>query len=268
VSTITLSRAEYLVILDILHADKIYGLEGHTLFPADRETHLELIHQGIRQLESRGLVEINRGRHIIERRLLEIVSIVAHPQVVITTLRDQAGIGTQLYLHYQAGDGVVEQVLPTENQVMLGQLPDIPSALDHMVRLLDLPTGSADFRDGHAIDRNRLYEAQARVEGGDHVGAITRLASIGWPAAFAEGYLAAVAGRTLTSQVNIMAIVDGKPGESSSLTLVRDEDDAWLLIPQPKDKDTLHVRQVNAASFRTNLEETYSDVYEQAGEQP
>ncbi len=265
-AAINLSRAEYLVILDILNAERVFGLESQALIPTDRETHRELIQQGIRRLESRGLVEIRNGRHIIERRLLEILSIVARPQLVITTLRDQATSGTQMYLHYQAGRAVVEQVLPDESHFTLGQLPDMTSALDRIVRMLDLPVERCDFPRRQAIDRERLYDTQARVEGGDRGSAMANLVSSGWPAAFAESYLATLGGRTLTGEVNIMAVVDGKPGGSSSLTLVRDEDDAWLLIPQPKDQDTLHVRQVNAASFRATLEEAYSAVYGQTGE--
>ncbi len=255
-----LSKAEYLVILDILHANHIYGLDNRSLFPPDRETHLNLIHQGIRQLQDRQLVRIDGGRHIIERRLLELGVVVARPQVAIMTIRDRAGIGQQLYTHYQAGNKVVEQVLPDESHYSLGQLPDIASALDRIVRLLDLPPGDCAFPHPYPIDRDLLANIQDRLESGDRGEALTDLVLSGWPSPFAESYLASLDGRHKAGQVSLTAIADGRPGEGRDLTLIEGDEGAWLLRPRPEERNHLLVRQINAAAFRAALNDAYAAV--------
>ena len=267
-TALTLSRAEYLVILDILHADHIFGLDNRSLFPDDHGAYLELIQQGIRQLEARQLVRIEGGRHIIERRLLELGAVVTRPQVAIMTIRDRAGIGQQLYTHYLAGDKVVEQVLPAEHHYSLGQLPDINSALDRILRLLDLPPGPCLFPHAQPIDRDHLADAQARLESGDGTGALANLVHSGWPTAFAENYLAALDGRTMAGHVNVMAVVEGRPGERRDWSLIHGDKGAWLLLSQPDDHSRLVVRQIDAAAFRAALDAAYRAVSQRTQEYP
>ena len=138
-SALTLSRAEYLVILDILHANHILGIERETLFPVDRETHINLIEEGVNSLLAKGWARIDGERHIIERRLLELGAVVTNPELFIMTIRDRVGLGGQLYLHYLAQDWIIEQVLPDDDHYTLGQLPDLTSAMDRIVRLHNLP---------------------------------------------------------------------------------------------------------------------------------
>ena len=116
-AALTLSRAEYLVILDILHANHIFGLEA------------------------RQLVRVESGRHIIERRLLELGAVVARPQLAIMTIRDRTGVGRQLYTHYRAGEKVVEQVLPDDDYPALwigaSNSDSVTSAGKHFYRAKD-----------------------------------------------------------------------------------------------------------------------------------
>lgn len=259
-TALILSRAEYLVILDILHVKHIFGLEDRSLIPADRETHLQLIHEGIGQLKSRGLVKIEFGRHIIERRLLETVSVVARPQVVITTIRDRLGIGAQLYLHYEAHGHVVEQMLPNEDQISLGQLPDIHSAMDRIVRILNLPDGRCTYHRPRTITRANLLQTHTLLESGDSSSALRSLTNLGWTASFAAGYLATHTNRQMSGLVNLMAPKGGGPGASRDLTLIQSNDETWLLTSRPDGRNQLFVRQANAASFRKVLETGYGIV--------
>jgi hypothetical protein len=263
-TALVLSRAEYLVVLDILHVSRVLGLEAHLQIPADRETHLELIHQGIRLLETRGLVKIEGGRHIIERRLLEVVSVVARPKAVVTTIRDRAGIGAQLYLHYQAHCDVVEQMLPDEDHFSLAQLPDIASAMDRILRLIGLPDGGHILPQQQAITRERLYQVHSQLASGDISAALLSLAGSGWPNRFASAYLATQANKEMSVLVNVMAAAGGEPRTVQNLTLIHNNESAWLLTDATKDRNQLLVYQVNAASFRRALEESYIAVVGQA----
>lgn len=260
-AAITLSRSEYLVILDILHANRIFGLEKQSLFPLEREEHLQLIYQGIQQLEARGLVKIEDGRHIIERQLLEVVAVVVRPDLVITTICDQAGVGGQLYLHYQSHGLVVEQVLPDNNHYILGQLPGIASAMDRILHVLYLPTGPCDFFEAVPIPREYFYQIYGQIESGDRSAAFTSLLSFGWPVPFARRYLATQADQQLTAQVSLMSPDGGAPVEYHNLTLIHDNEAAWLVTSWPEDNNQLSVRQINAASFRRILEETYNTIH-------
>jgi len=240
VAALILSRAEYLVILDILHAPRIFGLDNSSLFPADRDAHLELIEQGIHQLEARQLVRIENGHHIIERRLLEIGVVVTRPQLVITTIRDRAGIGGQLYIYYQVRDEIVEMVLPDEDHYSFGH---------------------------QSIERDHLYHIQTQLEYGDRAGAMTTLIGSGWPEPYADGYLAALAHQRAAGLVNFMAPAGGRPGEMLDLTLIQDGETAWLVTAGSQNQNHLLVRQVNAAAFRLSLEAAYDAVSRRNQEQ-
>jgi len=267
VAALILSRAEYLVILDILHAPRIFGLDNSSLFPADRDAHLELIEQGIHQLEARQLVRIENGHHIIERRLLEIGVVVTRPQLVITTIRDRAGIGGQLYIYYQVRDEIVEMVLPDEDHYSFGQLPDVASAMDRIIRILDLPDGDSHFSSPQSIERDHLYHIQTQLEYGDRAGAMTTLIGSGWPEPYADGYLAALAHQRAAGLVNFMAPAGGRPGEMLDLTLIQDGETAWLVTAGSQNQNHLLVRQVNAAAFRLSLEAAYDAVSRRNQEQ-
>jgi hypothetical protein len=271
VASLVLSRAEFLVVLDILHSEHIFGLENSALFPADKDAHLELIDQGIQQLKERGLVRIEDGHHIIEHRLLEIGVIVTRPQVVITTIRDRTGIGGQLYLHYQAQNDVVEMMLPDENHYSLGQLPDIATAMDRLVRILDLPDGDCPFSKPQSIERDHLYHVKTRLESADRAGAMIGLTKLGWPEPYAAAFLDVLAGQQAAGLINLMAPDGDRPedrlGVMRDLTLIRDRKTAWLLVPEPHNHDSLLAGQINAEAFRTALEIAYYAVSRRNQEQ-
>lgn len=266
-SAVILSRAEYLVILDILHADQILGLENVSLFPADRDEHLDLISWGIKMLEDRGLVRIEDGRHTIERRLLELAAVVARPRILFRTIRDRIDIGSQLYFHYQSGVQVVEQILPDEDHFSLGQLPDIAAAMDRIVGLLNLPVESCDFTSQQLIARDALNQAIDLNAIGDFEGAMDVFNLSGWASDCSNRFLFCLADQRTAGMVTLVPVRDGCLGEALGLTIVQDGETAWLLNSQLPDRHALSVRQINAASFRESLEESYKLVLERTLEE-
>lgn len=254
---IILSQAEYLVFLDALNCKGIIGIDSQRLFPADIEKHRALIHQGIAQLQQRGWMQIQNGRHILSRDLLHLMNTIAHPEWVINTLLTTTE-GQRQFLHYQSQGRFAEQTFPTEAQYRVGQLPDWETLIGRILQLLPFQT-TAPTPPLHFEMARPLWLALLKLKAPvtqAHIAALLQAHNL--PPQNLESIaalLTAVHAATFTGIMTIHHCADKRCRLVVNSSLIQGQTSAWK-VEDPPAAQSVNVQTLDALSFRQYILQT------------
>src|SRR3972149_2439571 len=106
---ITLTRSEFLVLMDAVQAPGVVGLDAGELVPANTGEHKALVAEGIQRLSERGALRVESGVNVLDTTLIGMAMVLANPALAVITTRDNPGVGPQLFLHYMAEALAVEK---------------------------------------------------------------------------------------------------------------------------------------------------------------
>jgi len=252
-SGIILERAELLMLLDAVQADGVIGLDTNTLRPASQAEHVALIRQGLESLSRRGAVEVVGEVVTINVDLLSMAMLMAHPEAAIVTSRDNPGLGQQLFLHYLAGEVVLEQTLPSEQQHRLALVPGPQGLVERLLGILpvqETPT-AAQFR--IEISPDDFFDVKQQVESNQFETARARLQQLQWHQVAIDHFLATFAKPDFGGAIALMRcqrdeVVDGR----NVAVVQRGEAALWVKQVVPGEP-LLEVATIHAAHMRELL---------------
>jgi hypothetical protein len=253
---IVLDRSEFLVLLDATQATAVVGLGQEDLFPKNTQEHRELLDQGVRKLQSRGLLEVRADNvRAIDELLLQVIAVVTRPQIAVITTRDTPGVGSQLFLHYQNGPYVVEQTLPEPGQHRLATIPTILALFD---RLLDVfPVGDQDVSQSVAfsVPQDIFLQAKELTEQRQQSQAQAMLTQHGVQSEVSEAFLDDIAGPTFGGNIAMLRCEDQQITDGRNPAILYGSHGAWMIVPNASDPTVLDIGQTNA----TRLKEQFAD---------
>lgn len=251
---ITLSRPEFLVLMDAVQAPGVVGLDTLELVPQDLGQHKALVAQGIDLLKERGALQVQDGINVLDTSLLGMAMVIADPDLALITTRDTPEAGGQLFLHYMAHALVVEHTLPAEQEHRLA-LVGQAELIDRILEILPVRSegGSSAFR--AVLGQDEFIEAKNQAEAGEMEKALKALEKQGVDVDVAEPLLAALAapefGGTLAAlRCRKAQVIDGR-----NLAVVQGETSAWLARQSEPGSSRLEIGICDEAKVRSLLSE-------------
>lgn len=237
-----LEQSEYLVVLNALKATNIIGINSKRLFPTDKKSHQALIAIGLEKLKQRGFIKVINNQHQLNPKLLQLISVVAYPELVIITLRDLPEIGQQIYLHYQQQQRLVEQTFPTTKQYRLGILPNIETTLDRIMKILPITNHNQTTKLNITIPQQSLFQAKSLAEDEKNNRAIQLLNTLGLNKENSIQLLNALKNPKFVGAITFIYLQQKQNTNTKTVTIVQGKNIAWQMIPttqiKPKQNGT------------------------------
>jgi hypothetical protein len=250
---IILSRAEFLVLLDAMKASAVVGIDSQELFPASIDEHRRLVEQGQRMLQERGLLDVAPNDvRVLDPLLIAIAAVVARPEIAIISVRDTPEIGRQLFLHYQAGEYVVEQTFPAEGQHRLATLPDLAALFDRLLAIFpvqDTPTPESEC----VLSQEEFLAAKEHAEAGRDAEAIAILTRPGFGAEEAAAFVEAMAEPVFSGTIALLRCAEEEVIEARNPAIVQGRRAAWSIAQAVPGAPRFRVTKVDAARLRDQL---------------
>ncbi len=105
-----LDEVEFAYLLATLHSRGLIGVDSPGLFPSGKKACDEVYGAGFEHLQAHGWLKPlpQAGQYDLSSELVELAAVVADPEFVIFTLALQPSGYQRRFLHYLAGDSVVE----------------------------------------------------------------------------------------------------------------------------------------------------------------
>ena len=105
-----LDEVEFAYLLATLHSRGLIGVDSPDLFPSGKKASDEVYGAGFEHLQAHGWLKPlpQVGQYDLNAELVELAAVVADPEFVIFTLALQPSGYQRRFLHYLAGDSVVE----------------------------------------------------------------------------------------------------------------------------------------------------------------
>ncbi len=248
-----LEEAEFAYVLATLHAPGLIGVDSPRLFPtaaADRDA---VFGAGFRQLQAHGWMKplAQPGQYDLNAELIELAAVVAEPQFVVFTMTPQPGGYQRLFLHYVAGDDIVE-LSSTLGCYRLLALPSYDVLFERVSDMLGVfgaaPPG-LPAPEPLIIDEPFFAEARTSAQSGALEQAAAQLTAHGATRAAGEALAAALAATPDGSgQVVVMGAGGGTNVTAGrKATLYGKQDWVWL------------VQRLEAASTRLQVQVVQPD---------
>ena len=253
---VVLEPAEMAYLLATLHATQVVGIEDPALFPTDEPTRAATIEQGLQALKDHGwLIPLPQPDQFnLNDLLMYAVAVVADPQFVVFTIRNEASGGSRLLLHYLSGADIVELSTTADEKYALALIPDRPSMLSRIGQLLGLSdvTGGSEIR--FTIAEQDFEEIQDLAEGGQHDAAAGLLKRFGINGQFGESLLAALESPQANGLIVVARPNRGQIEAGRKASVFRDAQVVWLAKRTDATSSTFSVETVQADTLPTVLD--------------
>ncbi|GJM42726.1 MAG: hypothetical protein DHS20C20_30080 [Ardenticatenaceae bacterium] len=154
-STILLDPAEFSYLLQTMHANSVIGVDNATLFPTIEAENDALLKRGRNLLEKNGWLKpaSEANKLTLDPSLSYLVAIIADPETVILTLRQEQEATQQLMTHYVANQLIVEQARTAAGDYQLGFVSDSATAASRILSSLELTNSPAGW------DKEKIFLA-------------------------------------------------------------------------------------------------------------
>jgi hypothetical protein len=251
---ITLTRSEFLVLMDAVQAPGVVGLDARELVPRDPDEHKALVASGIDQLKERGVLHVQDGINVLDTSLLGMAMVIADPELALITTRDTPEVGAQLFLHYRAGDIVVEQTLPSDDEHRLALL-GTTELLDRILEIFpmkDLSTAS-DMR--AILGQQAFVEVKGLVEAGKASKAARLLVENGVEPAVGEAFLSALTAPEFGGTLALLRCEKGEVVDGRDLAVVQGVESSWLVRAADSGADEFELLACDKEVIRSLLSE-------------
>jgi hypothetical protein len=248
-----LEEAEFAYLLATLHVPGLIGVDSPALFPtmpADRDA---VLGAGLRQLQAHGWMKprAQPGQYDLNPELMELAAVVAGPQYVVLTRTLQPGGYQRLFLHYVAGDDIVE-LSTTLGCYRLLALPSQEALYQRVSDLLGVfgtPEAGQPAPEPFIIDERLFVEFRALAQRGALEQAAATLTAHGVTRSAAAA-LAAAVGATPEGSGQVAMVRAGDRAAVTAgrkATLYGKQDWVWL------------VHHLEADSMRVQVQVAQSD---------
>jgi hypothetical protein len=250
-SGLTLERSEFLVLMDAVEAVNVIGVNAAEIAPTDPAQHQALLAQGLQLLQGRGALRVIDDVNVLDVDLLSMALLVAAPEIAVMTLRDNPGLGRQMFLHYLAGEVVMEQTLPTPEQHRWALVPGRAGLVE---RVLDILPVADELAAGQTLCRLTgpdLVAIKSLVEQGQTTEARKKLRDLSATGKLSEQFIAAIAAPDFGGQVAVLKCEQGETVDGRNLAVVQGGGAAFLIHPDTADPQLLEVVAANAGTLRS-----------------
>ncbi|HLV99976.1 MAG TPA: hypothetical protein VKT82_15000 [Ktedonobacterales bacterium] len=248
-----LSHPEFLVLLDAVQAHLVVGIDPKSLFPLDEGERRAVLEEGKAALQQRGaLKNQGPGEYQLTPAFGALARTIAYPEVAIVIVRDMAGIGPQLFLHYTARGKFVEQTFPREHVHRLALLPDLTTMIErerYILALEDIP--ATDTMLEMSEDTFRAVKDLVRYQPPERAEAF--FTRYGATASEAVTLYQAFAHRTSTGSVAILRCDQEKIIDARSIFVLQGAGSAWHATQKEPGVPLLSIQSTNASDIKYQL---------------
>ena len=246
VLSLVLSRDELLVVLNVLNAPSIPGLDQDPLGEMSPEQRRLASLVGARCLHARGLAQVGAdGQLLLHRGLLTAVGASAYSQNAVFALHWPSASATpvRLFGHLRGSD-VVAHTPHTEVLHTFALLPAKEQLIEQLLAFCQCEERNAAAPLGFTISRQDFAKVRETASNGDAAGAATLLAATQAPEATPRAFAGIwVNGPRVSILQALKQQEDGV--HRRDITLVQDSQYAWLAVPASGDTESpLRVRSV------------------------
>lgn len=248
-----LNRAEFLTLMSAVEAQGVVGLNLMELVPSDPEQFQALVTQGLQSLQERGAASLVDEVNVLDPDLLSMAVLVAHPEVAVITTRLTPDVGQQLFLHYLAGDVVLEQTLPSETEHRWALVPDRPALAERLLGILPVQATAPTTPVKATISQEALAAVQQSFEAGNGDEARTKLSEQGVAGAAAETVLEALTTPEFAGQVAVLRCEGNEIVAGRNVMVIQGAKSALLLKPSATTEAALDLTATDEAGLRTLL---------------
>lgn len=239
---IALKPSEFSFALSLISARSIVGVEPSRLFPTEQAARDKMQDEGFRTLQENGwMVQDEQKKHTINPILMLMVTAVADPQIVISTVRylyhqphnhvngmtaDIVQPEKQIATHYIVDDITIEQIYGADERYHLVSLPIWGNAIERIVNAnkladsapqdvqkISVPSDSiANYITTHGLQIDSFAESMMDLSTEQSL-AIKNLLQTG----------------VLCSEITISRIRDGKVLSSGSISILDTAEHSWMI---------------------------------------
>jgi hypothetical protein len=262
---ITLEQAEFLVLLDAVKADELIGIDQARILPSSLDEHQALIRSGIEKLQQRGWLDIEDGIHVLNRDLLTMAMVMAYPELVVLSIRDTPDIGRQEFLHYLAGQFVVEFTMPTLHEYRLAGLPNLAAMLERVQFVLGMTNGIQNAPDiQFTLNQALFFTVRDLTNAGTPDKAAAALTEQGISDQAAQALLKAMQNPLLSGTVSFLRCQATEVVDARDLAWIKSSQGIWLFQQIVPGEPELRAETIAADALPQYLTQTLVDLADAA----
>lgn len=251
---IVLDRAEFLVLLDAVRATAVVGFDSKELFPSEGDVQRAVLAQGVAQLQRRGYLEVRRdGVRAVDETLLQIARVMAQPQIALISIRDNPGVGSQLFLHYQNGPFVVEQTLPEPGKHRLATIPNILGMFDRLLAIFPLGDQPVSVQTEMRLPQDVFFQVKELAEQSQPTQAHELLNRHTFNPKQAQLLIDALATPTFGGNIAMLRCEQQQIVDGRNPAVVQGPQSAWMFLPDATDGSTISIAQSNTVMLKEQL---------------
>jgi hypothetical protein len=250
---LVLSHPEFLALLAMVQARQVVGMDPLSLFPASMEERRVVLEQGKAALEQRGALQ-NEGQteYQLTPAFERLARTVAYPEIATIIVRNVAGVGQQLFLHYTARGMFVEQTFPTEQTHRLAVLPDISTMIERERYILAVEEGpTTDTTLEMSEDDFRTVKELAQHQPRERAEAF--FTQHGAQSAEAITLSQALAHPTSIGSVAMLRCEQEKIRDARSVFVLQGAASAWRAVQKVPGVPLLSIQSTNASDIQYQL---------------
>jgi len=252
---VLISREELLLVLDLLKAETIWGLDNDPLGKLDEAQRQWAVIWASRALRARQLAQLNEaGELMVHDALLTAVGTCAYADIVVSVFHWQAGEEIPLrYFGHIRGEDVVAHTRPEDVLHLFTLLPSKEELLSQILDFCeykDVPPADFEMR----VANQNFVQVRELADARKEEQAVKLLVDNG-----AEGETAVAFISTLTNSPRISILQTLKQDGSNTLqksnfTIIQNDVYIWFVVPiQEKETDTLLIKFIGKRDIENIL---------------
>lgn len=246
---VILEQSEILVLMDSVRADAIVGFDNSLLLPSDKEIHRSLVKKGIEQLKQRGWLELQNDTHVLNGDLGVMAGVVAHPELVVITVKDTPGLGQQGFWHYIANRLAVEFTMPEVNQFRMAALSNLETVLRRVQYLLSVQNGRFSPPINFTIPQQLFFDVKNLIEEGSRQKALDALKSEKVELVIANNLLDVMENPQLSATVALLRCQESEVVDARNIALLKGSQTDWLIKQTVAGEPIFEIQSITADSF-------------------
>lgn len=263
-SGILLDKPQFLALMDAAQANGVVGLDLGEIAPKDYEEHKALVEKGLKELQDAGVLRQVDDVNVLDADLLSMAVLIAHPEAAVITTREIPEKGQQLFLHYLAGDVIMEQTLPSENEFRWALVPNRPALAERVLGILPVRETEPATSIKVKIGQDEFVAIKEMIEAGNSDQARSALNDVGVTGTAADVIIETVADPEFAGTVVVLRCQSDEITDARNLLVVQGKKHALLLKQVVPGEPTLEVSTADAGDVRS-LVTNY--IYEMSNQQ-
>jgi hypothetical protein len=252
--------AELLALLDAVGAAALPGVDARSLFPVSSAERWRQIDAGHGRLRERGFLrDAPGGLRIMDPELLRFVTVMAWPELLVTsTYHDAANIRRQFW-HYLANDQVVELTSSAPGQYDLQQFCGRNALIERLAWIF-LPADAAPDRHILPLPRTALDAARSCIAQGCSDEAALLLSAAGLSFEATVLLVDSIANPQFNGDITLLAGHAAHSPVIHRVQVLQGASAAWLCADDQDDPALLRLNRVDAIGLRLSLDAWFREL--------